>query len=224
MATTKLSLKLFIDKKGQRVLFAEADKEFVDFLFTIFILPVGAVTSLLKEGGGMVGSLPSLYQSIENLRINHIFQPDESKRFLLEPMEFLPGAKLPFLLPNSVSTCRQFYRCSQSYIGCRNCVADYNSAICPTCDCKMEQKVGFVDPSGKIKASSCEEGYVKQTVTYMVMDDMEVKALSSTTLVPLLTKFNYTSDIEEKVVDVGMDEVCQSGNQPFLSVNYTTTK
>jgi hypothetical protein len=48
----------------------------------------------------------------------------------------------------------------------------------------------------------------------MVMDDLEVKPFSSTTLVSLLSKFNVdaneTGAIEEKVVDLGMDEVWQS--------------
>jgi hypothetical protein len=114
MATTKVSLKLFIDKKRQRVLFAEADKEFVDFLFSIFTLPVGAVTRLLKEGGGMVGCLPSLYRSIENMSVNYI-QPDKDKPFLLEPKVVMPGAKVPLLLPNLGSTFRQLYRCSYPY-------------------------------------------------------------------------------------------------------------
>ncbi|XP_062156532.1 uncharacterized protein LOC133864266 [Alnus glutinosa] len=210
MATTKVSLKLFIDKKGRRVLFAEADKEFVDFLYSIFTLPVGAVTSLLKEGGGMVGSLPSLYQTFENLSETRIFQPDKNKRFLLEPMVFMPGAKVPLLLPNvgSTTTFRQFYRCSaNSYVGCRNYVADDNSTVCPQCKSKMNCLVTFLEPTSAIgESSTSEEDYVKRTATYMVMDDMEVKPLSSTTLIPLLTKFNDTNDIEEKVVDVGMDE------------------
>jgi len=48
--------------------------------------------------------------------------------------------------------------------------------------------------------------------TYMVMDDMEVKPLSTTSLVTLLSQFNVNDirDIEEKLVDVGMDEVCHS--------------
>jgi nitrogen fixation protein len=41
--------------------------------------------------------------------------------------------------------------------------------------------------------------------------------LSSTTLIPLLTNFNDKRDIEEKVVDVGMDEVWH-GNHPLLSL------
>jgi hypothetical protein len=50
----------------------------------------------------------------------------------------------------------------------------------------------------------------------MVMDDMEVKPSSSSILATLLTKFNVKDigDIEEKVVDVGMDEVCHSSLIP----------
>ncbi|KAG2691945.1 hypothetical protein I3760_08G030200 [Carya illinoinensis] len=40
-ATNTISLKLFIDKRINRVLFAEAGKDFVEFLFQSFTLPVG---------------------------------------------------------------------------------------------------------------------------------------------------------------------------------------
>jgi hypothetical protein len=217
MATTKVSLKLFVDKKGRRVLFAEADKKFVDFLFSIFTLSVGAVTSLLKEGGGMVGCLPSLYRSIENMGVAYI-QPDKDK-FLLQPHVVMPGAKLPLLLPNVRSTFRQLYRCPNGYhnSSCTNYVADDDTTICPTCGRKIDGKVIFVDPPSAIRASlNSEEGYVKPLVTYLVMDDMEVKPSSFSILATLLSKFNVKDigDIEEKVVDVGMDEVCHSSLIP----------
>ncbi|XVF83475.1 hypothetical protein PTKIN_Ptkin16aG0490700 [Pterospermum kingtungense] len=60
MAATTISLKLFIDPKSHRVLFAEAGKEFVDFLFLIQALPVGTVTSLLTKQE-MAGCLGNLY-------------------------------------------------------------------------------------------------------------------------------------------------------------------
>jgi hypothetical protein len=213
MAATKVSPKLFIDKRRQQVLFAEADKKFVDFLFSIFTLPVGAVMSLLKEGGGMVGCLPSLYQSIEDMSVTHI-KPDKSKRFLLEPKVML-CPKVPLLLPNIGSTFRQLYRCSNSnkYNTCINYVTDEDSTICPYCELKMNRIVTFVDPPSTIRESSTtKDGYVKGTVIYMVMDNLEVKPLSTTTLVSLFAKFNVMNigDIEEKVVDVGMDEVCHS--------------
>ncbi|KAF2294559.1 hypothetical protein GH714_012589 [Hevea brasiliensis] len=40
MNTPTLSLKLLVDKKASKVLFAEAGKDFVDFLFNLLSLPI----------------------------------------------------------------------------------------------------------------------------------------------------------------------------------------
>ncbi|XVE69085.1 hypothetical protein DITRI_Ditri09bG0121800 [Diplodiscus trichospermus] len=85
MAATKL--KLLVDVRGQRVLFAEAGKDFVDFLFNIMSLPVGTVVRLLNKEG-MVGSLGSLYESIEKL--NDVYmQPFHDKDTLLKPNDVI---------------------------------------------------------------------------------------------------------------------------------------
>ncbi|GKV28508.1 hypothetical protein SLEP1_g37552 [Rubroshorea leprosula] len=55
-----------VDSKGHRVLFAEAEKDFVDFLFNLLSLPVATVIRLLSKQG-MIGSLAFLYDSVENL-------------------------------------------------------------------------------------------------------------------------------------------------------------
>ena len=210
MAATNVSLKLFVDKKKRRVLFAEADNKFVDFLLSIFTLPVGVVTRLLKDGGGVVGCLPSLYQSIKNLSVTYIKQ-EKNKLFLLEPKLVMPGAELPLLLPNVASTFSQLYRCPNTGSNCLSVVAIDVGMICPSCKYKMDRNVKCVDPTSETRAASSagEEGYVIGTVAYMVMDDLEVKPSSSSFLVTLLTKFNVkdVGDIEEKVVDLGMDEV-----------------
>ena len=83
MAATKVSLKLLIDKKGHRVIYTEAGKEFVDFLITILGLPVGTVITVLRSQG-MVGFLQNLYESIENLSDIYI-QPEQNKVSLLKP-------------------------------------------------------------------------------------------------------------------------------------------
>uniref|UniRef100_A0A7N2MD45 DUF674 domain-containing protein n=1 Tax=Quercus lobata TaxID=97700 RepID=A0A7N2MD45_QUELO len=51
--------------------------------------------------------------------------------------------------------------------------------------------------------------YVKDKVTYMVMDDLAVKPFSTTSLTTLLNKLNVKDigALEEKVVDLGMEEV-----------------
>lgn len=64
--SSTVSLKLLIDSKHQRVLFAEAGKDFVDFLFTLLSLPIATVIRLLSKDG-MVGSFGKVYESVENL-------------------------------------------------------------------------------------------------------------------------------------------------------------
>ncbi|CAI0625993.1 unnamed protein product [Linum tenue] len=49
MATRKVTLKLLINKKTKKVLFAEAGKDFVDFLFTLLSFPLGTVIKLLSR-------------------------------------------------------------------------------------------------------------------------------------------------------------------------------
>jgi hypothetical protein len=65
-------------------------------------------------------------------------------------------------------------------------------------------------PARDIKASfSGEGGYVKGLITYIVMDDLAMKPMSTISAITLLTKLNVTDvgAVEEKVVDFGMDEV-----------------
>ncbi|MCI83752.1 DUF674 family protein, partial [Trifolium medium] len=58
-SSTKVSMKLLIDTKNGKVLFAEASKAVVDFLLNLLCLPIGTVVKLLSSNG-MVGSLGNL--------------------------------------------------------------------------------------------------------------------------------------------------------------------
>lgn len=81
---TKVSLKLLVDTEGKRVLFAEASKDFVDFLFHIMTLPVGAVVKLLKVCDNMVGCLGDLYKSIKSLKGDYLQAMPTKMRFLTQ--------------------------------------------------------------------------------------------------------------------------------------------
>jgi hypothetical protein len=81
--STKVSMKLLIDTKNEKGLFAEASKAVVDFLFNLLCLPIGTVVKLLSANG-MVGSLGNLYKSVENLNQNYMLH-DQTKDVLLNP-------------------------------------------------------------------------------------------------------------------------------------------
>ncbi|KAE8712086.1 cytochrome P450 71A9-like [Hibiscus syriacus] len=75
MAANTISLKLLVESTSQRVMFAEAGKDFVDFLFNILLLPIGTVVSLLTKQE-MVGCLGSLYHSLKTMNDTYI-QPED---------------------------------------------------------------------------------------------------------------------------------------------------
>ncbi|KAL8557721.1 hypothetical protein ACS0TY_004992 [Phlomoides rotata] len=83
MVETKLRIKLLIDTVGKRVMFVEAGKDCVDFLFFILSLPLSTLIRLLGKQQ-MVGSLGNLYQSFEALDESYI-QPNITKDILLKP-------------------------------------------------------------------------------------------------------------------------------------------
>ncbi|CAN1269368.1 hypothetical protein LINPERPRIM_LOCUS13555 [Linum perenne] len=186
--TTKVTLKLLIDKKSNKVLFAEAGKEFVDFLFSILSLPLGTVIRLLSKDQ-MVGCLGNLYQSIEELGDTFI-QQSTSKDIVLNPKVQSYTADTNLLLTGS----------------------DNPQAICPGCNNRMNIEVTFV-PKPVVEGNgggnqNSEGGFVKGVVTYMVMDNLEVKPMSTISSITLLNKFNIqqVGALEEKVVELGMDE------------------
>ncbi|KAL6575812.1 hypothetical protein OROHE_000793 [Orobanche hederae] len=208
MAEPTLSLKLLIDTHEKRVLFAEAGKDFVDFLFHILTMPMGTAMSLLKKQEN-TGSLSNLYKSIENLNVSYI-QPNKTKDSLLKPAVSPANGSSLLLLPATVEdshATKKFYRCNYSD-SCWLYVSDSPNAACPYCRNKMTSKASYVAPSAVQPLPSSEGGFVKELVNYMVMDDLVVTPLSTISSIVLLNKLNVKdlSTLEEKVVNFGMAE------------------
>ncbi|KAL7237818.1 hypothetical protein ACSBR2_004009 [Camellia fascicularis] len=196
MATSnKVSLKLLIDIKANKVLFAEAGKDFVDFLFNLLSLPLGTVIRILTKHS-MVGSLGNLYDSIENLN-NTYLQPNQNKDSLLKrnPRHHHQSVLLKFL-----SCWPTTYRQTEND----------PKAVCPNCKHYMSTEVPYIAREAvKEVLNGDEGGFVKGVVTYMVMDDLAVKPMSAISSITLLSKFNVkeVGALEERVAHLGMDEV-----------------
>ncbi|EYU36141.1 hypothetical protein MIMGU_mgv1a018381mg [Erythranthe guttata] len=197
MANSSVSMKLLIDTHAKRVLFAETDKDCVDFMFYILSLPVANLVNLVGKKQ-MVGSLGNLYESIENLNQSYI-QPNKTKDSLLKPVTaHTSGSHVPLLaLQAAPTTVKKFYTCTRRssndyddycYSNNNNCnsnVSDDPNAVCPHCNGAMSISMNYVAPPPKKESnsSSNEEGlgFVKGVVTYMVMDDLVVEPMSTDT-------------------------------------------
>ena len=222
---SKISLKLLVETRSKKVLFAEASKEFVDFVFSLLTLPIGAVAKLVSAGT-MHGSVGRLYQSVDRMGASYL-QPGADKSELLQPGVLHPDARELLLLPHAAAGDGggeaeeqprlpkfKLYTCPGQCVT----VTMEREAACPQCKQPMATEMAFVLPSAapasaagsKGGGAAGEEsgGYVKGLVTYMVTDGLEVTPMSAISSITLINKFSVGSDVElaEKFVGVGMDE------------------
>jgi len=214
-AVTKVSLKLMIDTERRRVVYAEAGKDFVDFLFYILALPIGTFIPLLNQE--MVGSLGNIYDSIANVSTTYL-RPNVNKESLLKPMAYFSGGTgLPLHLPN-VESSRKLYMSSK----CLHVSDEFNTRC--VCGRFMDEETKYIGTPSANNPYSSVGDYVKGKVTYMVTDDLAVKPLSTISVLTLFNKFNIKEigALEEKVVDVGMDEVVKLLKTSLLTKSILT--
>lgn len=218
-----VSLKLVISTEKSKVLYAEAGKEFVDFLFNILALPVGTFIPLLNQE--MEGSLGNIYDSIKN--ISPTYLKPNVKESLLTPKVYISGGTGGLLqLPNVIkSTHRKLYGCSSSCFS----MSDDSETICwihrRFTDSVLKYRGTPSSNNPYFSRGQTDGGYVEELVTYMVMDDLAVEPLSSTSsIISLLDKFNVKNmgTLEEKVVELGMDEGVKLLQTSLLSKSVLT--
>lgn len=215
-----MTLKLVIDKKRKKILYGEADKTFVDFLFTILALPVGTVVKLLStgdEGTPMLGSLGSLYRSAETLSLSY-FEGNHHKNSLLKP-ELPPttahsqiGSLLQVKSSSPPKT--NYYTCTTTNHGFETCRYRFSAtrgAKCPECNISMTRQATYVYGAGE--ARPVVGGYVKGgIVTYMVMDDLTVKPMSSSSMsiLSILNELNVedVAQVDDKLIYLNVEDVC----------------
>lgn len=230
--STALSMKLLVDTRAQRVLFAEASKDVVDFLFSLLALPFGTAVKLLGKES-MVGCLGSLYGSVEKLDGTYV-QPGAAKDALLHPTVLSPAFSnkssllgLPAAALSSGATKPKiFYRCNKgcgpvggfgaiSTCGsCRGYITDAYATECPSCRSQMTTKLTLVpaESEDQVVAQAAAvvsgKGFVQGIVTYTVMDDLAVAPMSSISSITLLNTFAVKDigALQEKTVHLGYKE------------------
>ncbi|XP_076896853.1 uncharacterized protein LOC143549977 [Bidens hawaiensis] len=220
MDAPNMSIKLLVDRKISKVLFAEAPKEFVDLLFSIFSLPLGTLFESDKMLGVGVNSLGKLKDSIQSFHGNYL-QPGIKVDDIFNPKTASFNTNTFFFRNSDVDqsgTAPKVYTCpkasSDKQIGygklpCGSYATLHgNIAVCPTCYMYMSAPMTLVKPETNEEDKNKNIGYVKEVVTYMVMDDLVLKPMSTISSITLLNKcgVNDLSQLEEKVVSFRNEE------------------
>ncbi|CAL4951671.1 unnamed protein product [Urochloa decumbens] len=108
-------MKLLVDTKSGRVIYAEAGKDVVDFLFSLLTLPVATVVKVLSKDA-MVGCIGNLYGSVERLDAAYVRSAD-AKATLLSLAGGHESVSLlrlqPATLPAPVAAAVEVYQCSE---------------------------------------------------------------------------------------------------------------
>ncbi|KAK1418513.1 hypothetical protein QVD17_27658 [Tagetes erecta] len=205
----KISIKVFVDKVKNRVLYAEADHTFVDILFHFLTLPMGTIVRLMEKHDTdknfeAIGSFNNLYQSLNDLP--EFYFPSEECKFML-------------LNPRSVS----YYHCKNlklniddtvpmRYYTCLSCLnkpftvffSFCNKAKCSHCGSVMNSPRNYY-PDDIVGGGV----FVSDTATYIVTDDLSVLPYTSESVFNLLTSIGVTdmSHLEERNLFMNRQQV-----------------
>ncbi|MCD7448775.1 hypothetical protein HAX54_045989 [Datura stramonium] len=177
--TKKLELKLTLRKSTNMVLCAEASNEFIDFLFNFLTIPIGSIEDALKGSSGLE-CIDNLYKSLEALDSKWFNVPPNRISYRCE--ENLKRILLkPGIAPNHKS---------------ENLLLQISQGIEPY----------FHDPREFVRGScrSKFQKFAKEPSLFYVMDNLEVRPLSSTSTICLHQELNVPlHDIEEQMISVG---------------------
>jgi hypothetical protein len=211
-----LTMKLLVDTKSQRVLYAEAGKEVVDFLFSLLAFPLGAVTKLLNTGA-MVGAVGKIYSSVKKLDAGYYLCRRDARNALLEaPVLQLVAAPALSAASEGLFRCKGC-SCSPS---CYNYATKVSGTPCPVCKGKMTTAVQLVEPDQEPKSggskpvpvpvmtgggSGSSRGYVRDMMTYTVMDGLSIDPVSNISAVTSIIALGVRdlSGLQARTVEIG---------------------
>ncbi|XP_022004518.1 uncharacterized protein LOC110902087 [Helianthus annuus] len=206
---TKFSLKLMVNKEEKRVIFAEADSNFVDTLFSIMTLPMATIVRLLRKlpDGTLkpIGSLNNLYQSLLDLSMN-CMSAEENKWMLLNPRTSSHDTYRTLKLNINDEEPTKFFICQD--ILCSRCSGPCFST-CNLAKCKCGKTMNLEMKYEELNGNMTGGVFVSDLTSYIVTDDLRVMPNSPDFIVQLLCELGVTdvSSLEEKSFGIGIDQI-----------------
>ncbi|XP_028770579.1 uncharacterized protein LOC114727956 [Neltuma alba] len=220
----EISLRVVVDKEQNRVLYAEAGKDFVDILLSFLTLPLGTIARLVSKDSTTkpcrFGCISSLYESVGNLDPMYL-NSETCKQMLLQPRNSMEcyNRNLKLNIDDTEPT---------KYNVCRGCRAVEDGSLVSTskdmkCKCGQDFTRIFLDPcksllcspllSGSDKNTSGDagdntwEGYVKETASFIISDDLAVIPADFNTTLCLLKNLRFEGPPEESTMVLSSNEI-----------------
>eukprot|EP00268_Persea_americana_P048963 TRINITY_DN520_c0_g1_i9.p1 TRINITY_DN520_c0_g1~~TRINITY_DN520_c0_g1_i9.p1 ORF type:complete len:504 (-),score=78.48 TRINITY_DN520_c0_g1_i9:688-2199(-) len=206
-SSNPLALKLLIHKRANHVVYAESGKDFVDILLSFLTMPVSSIIRLTTRHP-KIGSLNTLYESVEDLDLHHM-QSEACKTMLLHPRSTSEEQCKNLVLdiddktdPSEYYLC-PFWICSSK----THClVSTVANARC-RCGQVMYRKVYRIKESDELDRR--DGVFMKGSIDFIISDDLNVFPVSTSMGLELIKKvgINEATVLEQRNVIVGRREV-----------------
>ncbi|KAK1363152.1 hypothetical protein POM88_038713 [Heracleum sosnowskyi] len=211
----KIPLKVVIDKERKRVVFAEANNDFVDVLFSFLTLPMGTIVRLLSTHSDQhvnFGSFKNLNKSLDNLGDKYF--ATQQCRHMLQMVRNSAEAECRKLLINIDDTgpC-QYFICSDlecTEMRSMPSLSTYCTANCRHCRKVMYRSISF-KPSPTGASDGSKGAFVKEAASFLIRDDLHVipHLLGSTLGILNSSGITDFGVLEEKFLQLGRSEILQ---------------
>ncbi|KAK6157295.1 hypothetical protein DH2020_011543 [Rehmannia glutinosa] len=189
----KMTLKVMVQKSTNKLMFAQAEEDFVDFLFSLLTIPLGGVESLLGSNTS-VKCIDNLHRSLANINDDKYLKTKYIETMLLKPKPPLGYVSKNQILPLTEEIAPFLYRCAgnfrdQDYLS----TPDKRGSFGPQVPC-------FKSPKG-------EGNYVNGARMFMVTDDLTVTPLCMSSSLSILNGLEIPlSDVKELKLHIGLEE------------------
>ncbi|KAF6161026.1 hypothetical protein GIB67_007667 [Kingdonia uniflora] len=199
---TEMSVKITVVKFNNKVVYAETGEDFVDFLFSLLMLPLGSVVKLLDQTPRLQ-CFSNLYKSVECPLLSRHVKP--TKALLLSPM-----VDPHFDCKNQRLRLEMFQPkyYLKSWKSCEFLEDYYLVNGILTVNASLTTRTSeILKPIDADKPSPpCE--FVKGPATFIITDDLIVIPFSFISCISLLEKENISMDnVDAQVVSIGRKEV-----------------
>ncbi|PRQ34380.1 hypothetical protein RchiOBHm_Chr5g0068351 [Rosa chinensis] len=208
-----ISLKALVDKGRNRVIFVEADNDFIDVLFSFLTIPMGKIVRLARDHSTAleIGCINKLYQSIEKLDVQ-VFRSNVCRDVLLLPhcAANCHCKNLKLKIIDDVEPTR--FKCDNfDYFPW---LSYFANVPCPSCSHTLGSEVYL-----SVDDSQVGGVFVKEGASVIITDDLQVLPQLSAASISLFTKLGATNSntTEELTFNIGVEQVLNLLVSSFVS-------